>query len=64
MLVLELVPEEELITESVNVPTIGIGAGRFTDGQVLINDILGTPRQLKYETLPRPHVNFTIHSPI
>lgn len=51
VLLLELVPEElgKLITESVKVPTIGIGAGRFTDGQVLIvNDILGiTPRKLK-----------------
>jgi len=51
MLVLELVPEEvgKLITERVQAPTIGIGAGRFTDGQVLIvNDILGiTPYQLK-----------------
>jgi 3-methyl-2-oxobutanoate hydroxymethyltransferase len=51
MLLLELVSEEvgKCITETVKVPTIGIGAGRFTDGQVLIvNDILGiTPRKLK-----------------
>jgi 3-methyl-2-oxobutanoate hydroxymethyltransferase len=51
MLLFELIPEEvaKIITEKVKVPTIGIGAGRFTDGQVLIiNDILGiTPRQLK-----------------
>ncbi|NET34694.1 MAG: 3-methyl-2-oxobutanoate hydroxymethyltransferase [Cyanothece sp. SIO1E1] len=51
VLLLELVPEEvgKLITEAVSIPTIGIGAGRFTDGQVLIvNDILGmTPRKLK-----------------
>ncbi|MBE9178170.1 3-methyl-2-oxobutanoate hydroxymethyltransferase [Oculatella sp. LEGE 06141] len=51
LLVLELVPEEvgKLITEAVTVPTIGIGAGRYTDGQVLIvNDILGiTPRKLR-----------------
>ncbi|MGJ3248100.1 MAG: 3-methyl-2-oxobutanoate hydroxymethyltransferase [Elainellaceae cyanobacterium] len=54
MLLLELIPEElgKLITETVHVPTIGIGAGRFTDGQVLIvNDILGiTPRKLKLAT--------------
>ena len=51
MLLFELIPEEvaKIITEKVKVPTIGIGAGRFTGGQVLIiNDILGiTPRQLK-----------------
>jgi 3-methyl-2-oxobutanoate hydroxymethyltransferase len=51
MLLLELIPEEvgQLITERAAVPTIGIGSGRFTDGQVLIvNDILGiTPRKLR-----------------
>jgi 3-methyl-2-oxobutanoate hydroxymethyltransferase len=44
MLVLELIPEEVAarITKSINAPTIGIGAGRRTDGQVLvIHDILG-----------------------
>lgn len=44
MLVLELIPEEvaKRLTQAVGMPTIGIGAGRYTDGQVLvINDILG-----------------------
>jgi 3-methyl-2-oxobutanoate hydroxymethyltransferase len=44
MLVLELVPEEvaDRVTKSVTAPTIGIGAGRKTDGQVLvITDVLG-----------------------
>jgi 3-methyl-2-oxobutanoate hydroxymethyltransferase len=44
MIVLELIPEEVAarITEAVGVPTIGIGAGRHTDGQVLvITDLLG-----------------------
>jgi 3-methyl-2-oxobutanoate hydroxymethyltransferase len=44
MLVLELVTEEvaALITERIAVPTIGIGSGRYCDGQVLVvNDILG-----------------------
>jgi 3-methyl-2-oxobutanoate hydroxymethyltransferase len=43
-LVLEMVPEEsaKYITENINIPTIGIGAGRYCDGQVLvIDDILG-----------------------
>jgi 3-methyl-2-oxobutanoate hydroxymethyltransferase len=44
LLVLELVPEQlaRLISERLRIPTIGIGAGRYCDGQVLvINDVLG-----------------------
>ncbi|MBN1797406.1 MAG: 3-methyl-2-oxobutanoate hydroxymethyltransferase [Spirochaetales bacterium] len=43
-LVLECIPESlaKKITESVTIPTIGIGAGPYCDGQVLvINDMLG-----------------------
>jgi 3-methyl-2-oxobutanoate hydroxymethyltransferase len=43
-IVLECVPEElgKAITEAVSVPTIGIGAGRVCDGQILvIHDLLG-----------------------
>lgn len=43
-LVLELMPEEVAaeVTRSIAAPTIGIGAGRQTDGQVLvITDVLG-----------------------
>lgn len=43
-IVLEGIPEKvaELITKSVSIPTIGIGAGRFCDGQILVyQDILG-----------------------
>ena len=43
-LVLEAVPEEvaAAITRRVAIPTIGIAAGRFTDGQVIvISDLLG-----------------------
>ncbi|MCB5295332.1 MAG: 3-methyl-2-oxobutanoate hydroxymethyltransferase [Candidatus Cloacimonetes bacterium] len=44
MLVLEGIPEllGKKITESLTIPTIGIGAGRYTDGQVLVyHDVLG-----------------------
>ena len=44
LLVLELIPEPlgQFITASLRIPTIGIGAGRFCDGQVLIiHDLLG-----------------------
>ena len=43
-IVLEMVTEEaaKLVTENVSVPTIGIGSGRYCDGQVLVlHDILG-----------------------
>ena len=44
LLVLECVPAElaKEITQSIRIPTIGIGAGRDTDGQVLVmHDIFG-----------------------
>ena len=54
-IVLECIPESlaKKITETVEIPTIGIGAGKYCDGQVLvINDMLGldesfTPKYLK-----------------
>jgi len=44
-IVLECVPEKlsQIITEKLNIPTIGIGAGNVCDGQVLVvQDMLGT----------------------
>jgi 3-methyl-2-oxobutanoate hydroxymethyltransferase len=49
-IVLECIPESlaKKITESVKVPTIGIGAGKYCDGQVLvINDLLGMDADFK-----------------
>ncbi|WP_029521375.1 3-methyl-2-oxobutanoate hydroxymethyltransferase [Persephonella sp. IF05-L8] len=53
-IVLEAVPEKlaKEITEFVEVPTIGIGAGKYTDGQVLVfHDMMGffdrTPKFVK-----------------
>jgi 3-methyl-2-oxobutanoate hydroxymethyltransferase len=55
-IVLESIPWQiaKLITKSIDIPTIGIGAGSYCDGQILvINDMLGLftdfkPKFLKY----------------
>lgn len=49
-LVLECIPEKlaKKITKSLKIPTIGIGAGKYCDGQVLvINDFLGLDENFK-----------------
>ncbi len=49
MLLMELIPDRltKLITDSISIPTIGIGAGPFCDGQVqVIYDITGFSNRL------------------
>lgn len=71
-IVLESIPENlaEEITRTVKTPTIGIGAGKYCDGQVLvINDMLGldptfSPKYVKryaelHEVVKRAVENFT-----
>jgi 3-methyl-2-oxobutanoate hydroxymethyltransferase len=66
VLLVELIPEElgQIITEKLSIPTIGIGSGRFTDGQVLIvNDILGiTPRKLKLAKKYQDYQTLTVQA--
>jgi 3-methyl-2-oxobutanoate hydroxymethyltransferase len=55
-IVLECIPESlaERITSVVRAPTIGIGAGRYCDGQVLvINDMLGLDEDFKPKFVKR-----------
>ena len=55
MIVLECIPDQvaSIITNELNIPTIGIGAGKYCDGQVLVyHDLVGlferfTPKMVK-----------------
>jgi 3-methyl-2-oxobutanoate hydroxymethyltransferase len=55
-IVLECIPESlgKRITETLRTPTIGIGAGKYCDGQVLvINDMLGIDENFKPKFVKR-----------
>jgi len=67
-IVLECIPENlaRKITENVKAPTIGIGAGKYCDGQVLvINDMLGLDECFKPKFVKRyAHLNEVIKNAI
>jgi len=55
-IVLEKIPAElsKEVTDSVQIPTIGIGAGKYTDGQVLVlHDMLGITKDFNPRFLRR-----------
>jgi len=56
MLVLEATPSDiaKEITESLKIPVIGIGAGKYTDGQVLVfHDLVGLVEDIKPKFVKR-----------
>lgn len=58
-IVLELIPAElgKEVTDSLNIPTIGIGAGKYTSGQVLVlQDMLGMNKDFNPKFL-RKYIN-------
>lgn len=69
-IVLECIPEKiaKLITETVSIPTIGIGAGKYCDGQILVvNDMLGmysdfTPKFVKQYKNLKKDINEAINN--
>lgn len=69
-IVLECIPEKisKIITESVSIPTIGIGAGKYCNGQILvINDMLGmysdfTPKFVKQYKNLKEDINEAINN--
>jgi len=67
-IVLECMPESlaKKITENVKAPTIGIGAGKHCDGQVLVvNDMLGLDESFKPKYVKRyAHLNEVIKNAV
>jgi len=67
-IVLECMPETlaKKITENVKAPTIGIGAGKYCDGQVLVvNDMLGLDESFKPKYVKRyAHLNEVINDAV
>lgn len=67
-IVLECMPESlaKRITENVKAPTIGIGAGKYCDGQVLVvNDMLGLDESFKPKYVKRyAHLNKVIEDAV
>ncbi len=64
-LVIEGVPDVagKLVTDAVNIPTIGIGAGAETDGQVLVyHDIIGLENRFKPKFVRRYGTAFETQS--
>ncbi|MEN8194115.1 MAG: 3-methyl-2-oxobutanoate hydroxymethyltransferase [Bacteroidota bacterium] len=61
-LVLEMIPEKiaKTITESLSIPTIGIGAGRYTSGQILVlHDLLGLSKDFDPKFLKKYFNGYT-----
>lgn len=62
-IVLELIPEQlaRIITQTLSIPTFGIGAGRFCDGQVqVVLDILGINDRLFRHARTYGHLSQTM----
>lgn len=66
-IVLECIPSElsKVITKEVNIPTIGIGAGPYCDGQVLVtNDLLGLTEKVAKFVKLYAHLGINIEGAI